>query len=1582
MCAAQVEHPVSEGITGVNIVGCQLCIAMGIPLARIHDIRKFYGVDPTAKTPIAFGIAKPNPPLGHVVACRITAENPRNSFKPTSGQVDQINMRVFPNVWGYFSIPPGGSVHEFADSQFGHIFAFGENRQQAIERLVVTLRELTIAGEIWTTHDFIVRLLESEDFQTEAFDTFWLDKIIAASALETMNKYDVSTEKIIACTATLMSHVKRLDMLAQFTSTLDRGQLPGAQHLVSEFPLELTYKGEKFSLVTSHMGDNKYCLVMSDSSVDASIVDLSDGTCLVHLDGHSHKMRIREDPMSFRVSMDGEWYIFEKENDPSLLRSAAPGKLIQYLVEDGAHLNKGEPYAEIESMKMVMTLNSTENGSIHLTKTQGATFGAGEVLGEFDLDDPSLCQRAVPSTLTFPPTGPPKAEHIKQHRVLDVLINDTKNLTRGLAPPSSKLDAKVAETMPALEKLLQDHQIPFMRFRDIMTSQCSALPADLKEQLTQCVDRTSQSQSDMYIAMLSSRKPEGHGRPRSDSLSGFTELPVKQMRAIIQNYSGTEEYAAFLPPLNELMANYENGNEGYTCKLMQNILSEFIDTQLVLQDGGDTLEDKMATLRNKYDSDAAAIQANMLSNKNIEVCTKALLELLDMIRKLNLTHSCVANLQDLCVKFTKPCFVTLVRTAQQLLYAHSIPSYDDRKHAMQASIRLCIDKVSVGPTSVMSQLLDPKLPIDEVLVPFFRHPEVEIRTMALKLFVLREYYTAKDMSEISFRSNEGFLFASWVFHSAPPKPGRRMTKANKNLSAGNLAAIAASGDGGRQGVLTVLPSVSTLSNDIPFVLKHISEYGMTQTAGMVINFVVLSMEHLGLPMSDKDFVDSVKNILNAHSELVDKFHKSLTITAITLSVEGAAPGYFSFRSENLKFEEVVRLRNVNPPRAALFELDRLSNFDIRVPEGVLPNMQVGPTSSLVYYGAEIGNDAVTSDTRLFVRAMCTFESANTEESVPAHVVTTDTLKAMLEDVLGTLEGVVLSATVPATQCNHLFLTTTSVISLAPEAAAALCEEVFMSCTDRLLASKVMQVEWVVQLEDVKLRCFAQLDGRLNSSSYVEDDSGHLSLVCDQDDDVITRTTSTTTPRKFVGQLAQAPHQVLDETVRRRCRARAMQTTFVFDYIHLFNTSAALEWDSVDSSLWPTERPTTFVEVQDMVVDQSDPDAEVVGLAQANYNIKDLKCGMIAWLITMKTIEYPDGRPIVVIANDITFMSGSFGVEEDYVYAAASRYARKHGLPRVYIAANAGARIGLAEEVKRSMRVAWNSPDDPAKGFKYLYLTEADYNELNADTKSVVASRVTDAASGEVRYQIDDVIGQKNGLGVENLQGSGLIAGETSRSYNECFSITYTTARTVGIGAYVLRLGQRAIQHNECSIILTGSRALNKLLGSEVYTSNQQLGGTRVMHNNGVSHLCAVNDADGINKIVTGKWILFIKVLPYLSHQLQLKRLSVTWNTCLRGHHMTLGAWLPEGLVQMAVGSRVSLTMEAGNPQPPGQIIKYCNVQCYVSVHASNSRKPPHPLIRNMYTLIYCAQHLHDIYFVYTCFTESRPGRYYILKNMF
>lgn len=72
------------------------------------------------------------------------------------------------------------------------------------------------------------------------------------------------------------------------------------------------------------------------------------------------------------------------------------------------------------------------------------------------------------------------------------------------------------------------------------------------------------------------------------------------------------------------------------------------------------------------------------------------------------------------------------------------------------------------------------------------------------------------------------------------------------------------------------------------------------------------------------------------------------------------------------------------------------------------------------------------------------------------------------------------------------------------------------------------------------------------------------------------------------------------------------------------------------------------------------------------------------------------------------------------------------------------------------------------------------------------------------------VGMQEGLGVENLRGSGTIAGESSQAYNEIPTINLVTCRSIGIGAYLVRLGQRTIQHEHSHIILTGAGALNKV----------------------------------------------------------------------------------------------------------------------------------------------------------------------------
>ena len=103
--------------------------------------------------------------------------------------------------------------------------------------------------------------------------------------------------------------------------------------------------------------------------------------------------------------------------------------------------------------------------------------------------------------------------------------------------------------------------------------------------------------------------------------------------------------------------------------------------------------------------------------------------------------------------------------------------------------------------------------------------------------------------------------------------------------------------------------------------------------------------------------------------------------------------------------------------------------------------------------------------------------------------------------------------------------------------------------------------------------------------------------------------------------------------------------------------------------------------------------------------------MVAWRVTILTPEYPEGREIIIIANDITNQIGSFGPDEDKLFQQASALSRELGLPRVYIAANSGARIGLAEELKHLFKVAWVDETEPDKGFKYLYLSPTDYMKV-------------------------------------------------------------------------------------------------------------------------------------------------------------------------------------------------------------------------------------------------------------------------------
>lgn len=106
-------------------------------------------------------------------------------------------------------------------------------------------------------------------------------------------------------------------------------------------------------------------------------------------------------------------------------------------------------------------------------------------------------------------------------------------------------------------------------------------------------------------------------------------------------------------------------------------------------------------------------------------------------------------------------------------------------------------------------------------------------------------------------------------------------------------------------------------------------------------------------------------------------------------------------------------------------------------------------------------------------------------------------------------------------------------------------------------------------------------------------------------------------------------------------------------------------------------------------------------------------------------------------------------------------------------------------------MAWINASEPNKGYRYLYLEDEDYKELKKENKKeIFKSEPIKNSNGKLIHKLTDIIGAEDGLGVECLSGSGAAASAFSRAFREGFTITLVSGRTVGIGAYLARLGRR------------------------------------------------------------------------------------------------------------------------------------------------------------------------------------------------
>lgn len=298
----QVEHPVTEGITGTNLPATQLQVAMGIPLYNIPTIRMLYNKEPYDTDPIDFLEERYRDIDSHVIAARITAENPDEGFKPTSGSIERIKFQSTPNVWGYFSVGANGGIHEFADSQFGHLFAKGPNRESARKALVLALKELEVRGDIRNPIEYLVKLLETDDFKQNTIDTAWLDGLIKEKSVQV--DLPVHLTVVSAAVFKAFEHVKAAT--EEVEESFRKGQVStGAIPGINSFDIEVAYMDTKYPFHVERISPEVYRFTMGANVIDVEVTETAEGALLATFGGETHRIFGMEEPLGLRLSMDG-----------------------------------------------------------------------------------------------------------------------------------------------------------------------------------------------------------------------------------------------------------------------------------------------------------------------------------------------------------------------------------------------------------------------------------------------------------------------------------------------------------------------------------------------------------------------------------------------------------------------------------------------------------------------------------------------------------------------------------------------------------------------------------------------------------------------------------------------------------------------------------------------------------------------------------------------------------------------------------------------------------------------------------------------------------------------------------------------------------------------------------------------------------------------------------------------------------------------------------------------------------------------------------------------------------------------------
>jgi acetyl-CoA carboxylase biotin carboxylase subunit len=204
----QVEHPITEMVTGVDLVQWQIRVARGERLDLDRN-----------------GLLMPK---GHAIECRIYAEDPDTGFMPSPGRITALRVPDGPGVRDDSGVEAGGEVPIYYDPLVSKLVTWGVDRPQAIARMQRALREYDVRG-IRTTIPFFKWMLQQPSFGEARFHTGYLDEVLQREHGTTFLTAESSLEEVaaIAAAVTSSSRVARPDRVIRRSEWQARARVEG-----------------------------------------------------------------------------------------------------------------------------------------------------------------------------------------------------------------------------------------------------------------------------------------------------------------------------------------------------------------------------------------------------------------------------------------------------------------------------------------------------------------------------------------------------------------------------------------------------------------------------------------------------------------------------------------------------------------------------------------------------------------------------------------------------------------------------------------------------------------------------------------------------------------------------------------------------------------------------------------------------------------------------------------------------------------------------------------------------------------------------------------------------------------------------------------------------------------------------------------------------------------------------------------------------------------------------------------------------------------------------------------------------------